>query len=88
MEEDTYTNPNEEAIVRCETTAGTITMQLIRAWSPIGYDRAVELFERKFYDHSHFYRVVPHFLVQFGKYCRNSLWLLLSLLLLFVCLVI
>ena len=65
-EDTTFVNPNEEAIVRCETTAGTITMQLIRAWSPLGYDRAVELFERKFYDHSHFYRVVPHFLVQFG----------------------
>ena len=35
-------------------------------WSPHGYDRAVELFERRFYDHSHFFRVVPKFLVQFG----------------------
>ena len=35
-------------------------------WSPNGYDRAVELFERKFFDGSHFFRVVPKFLVQFG----------------------
>ena len=35
-------------------------------WSPIGYDRAVELFERHFYDDSHFFRAVPNFLVQFG----------------------
>jgi len=59
-------NPMEEAIVRCKTTAGTFTMKLNRIWSPNGYDRAVELFERKFYDGSHFFRVVKGFLVQFG----------------------
>lgn len=56
----------EEAIVRCGTTKGDITLQLIREWSPNGYDRAVELFERHFYDGSHFFRAVPKFLVQFG----------------------
>jgi cyclophilin family peptidyl-prolyl cis-trans isomerase len=35
-------------------------------WSPNGYDRAVELYERHFYDNSHFFRAVPNFLVQFG----------------------
>ncbi|CAJ1968886.1 unnamed protein product [Cylindrotheca closterium] len=59
-------NPMEEAIVRCKTTAGTFTLKLNRIWSPNGYDRAVELFERKFYDGSHFFRVVKGFLVQFG----------------------
>jgi cyclophilin family peptidyl-prolyl cis-trans isomerase len=38
----------------------------LQDWSPNGYDRAVELFERHFYDGSHFFRVVPRFLVQFG----------------------
>eukprot|EP00529_Nitzschia_sp_RCC80_P028153 CAMPEP_0113440066 /NCGR_PEP_ID=MMETSP0014_2-20120614/366_1 /TAXON_ID=2857 /ORGANISM="Nitzschia sp." /LENGTH=269 /DNA_ID=CAMNT_0000330849 /DNA_START=87 /DNA_END=896 /DNA_ORIENTATION=+ /assembly_acc=CAM_ASM_000159 len=57
---------NEEAIVRCETTKGTITMKFIREWSPYGYDRAVELYERNFFDGSHFYRAIPKFLVQFG----------------------
>uniref|UniRef100_A0A6U9YFP8 PPIase cyclophilin-type domain-containing protein n=1 Tax=Pseudo-nitzschia australis TaxID=44445 RepID=A0A6U9YFP8_9STRA len=56
----------EEAIIRCGTTKGDITLKLIREWSPKGYDRAVELFERHFYDGSHFYRAVPKFLVQFG----------------------
>eukprot|EP00980_Cylindrotheca_fusiformis_P012413 scaffold3046_cov105-Cylindrotheca_fusiformis.AAC.12 len=56
----------EESIVRCKTTAGTFAMKLNRAWSPNGYDRAVELFERHFYDGSHFFRVVKGFLVQFG----------------------
>lgn len=41
-------------------------MHLFRAWSPHGYDRATALFERQYYDQSHFFRVVPHFLVQFG----------------------
>ena len=35
-------------------------------WSPHGYHKALELFQRGFYDNSHFFRVVPGFLVQFG----------------------
>lgn len=57
---------DEEAIVSCGTTKGDIELHLIREWSPNGYDRAVELYERHFFDHSHFYRAVPKFLVQFG----------------------
>lgn len=57
-------NPMEETLVRCKTTAGPFTLQLKRSLSPIGYDRAVELFERGFYDHSYFFRVVKNFLVQ------------------------
>lgn len=54
------------ARVECETTAGTIILEMHREWSPAGYDRAVDLFARHFYDHSHFFRTVPNFLVQFG----------------------
>mmetsp|Transcript_145 Transcript_145/g.196 ORF Transcript_145/g.196 Transcript_145/m.196 type:complete len:256 (+) Transcript_145:74-841(+) len=54
------------AIVKCGTSTGPIVMQLHRKWSPKGYDRAVELFRRGFYDNTHFFRVVPKFLVQFG----------------------
>ena len=50
----------------CGTTAGPVVMRLHRSWSPHGYDRAASLFDRGYYDHSHFFRVVPHFLVQFG----------------------
>jgi hypothetical protein len=57
---------HEEATVSCGTTKGPITIQLYRDWSPLGYDRAVELFERGFYDYSHFFRVLPRFIVQFG----------------------
>jgi cyclophilin family peptidyl-prolyl cis-trans isomerase len=56
----------EQAIVSCGTSTGPIVMQFTRQWSPIGYDRVVELFERSFFDHSHFFRVAPNFLVQFG----------------------
>uniref|UniRef100_A0A7S2MZS1 Peptidyl-prolyl cis-trans isomerase n=2 Tax=Helicotheca tamesis TaxID=374047 RepID=A0A7S2MZS1_9STRA len=56
----------ECATVRCDTTAGPFSIEMKRKWSPHGYDRAVELFDRGFYDSSHFYRVVPDFLVQFG----------------------
>mmetsp|Transcript_222 Transcript_222/g.523 ORF Transcript_222/g.523 Transcript_222/m.523 type:complete len:389 (-) Transcript_222:329-1495(-) len=56
----------QHAVVDCTTTAGPIKMHLHRSWSPHGYDRASSLFERGYYDHSHFFRVVPHFLVQFG----------------------
>lgn len=56
----------QHAIVQCTTTAGQIIMHMHRDWSPNGYDRAVSLFERGYYDNSHFFRVVPHFLVQFG----------------------
>lgn len=56
---------DEVSIIRCDTSAGTFTMRLVRRWSPHGYDRAIELFRRKYYDFSHFYRVTEY-LVQFG----------------------
>jgi peptidyl-prolyl cis-trans isomerase A (cyclophilin A) len=57
---------DEEAIVTCATSKGELVLQFYRHWSPNGYDRAMTLFEQHFYDHSHFFRVVPNFLVQFG----------------------
>ena len=47
---------SEEATVTCSTSKGEFKMKFFRNWSPLGYDRAVELFERGFYDHSHFFR--------------------------------
>ena len=58
--------PGEHALVSCGTSTGPVVMRLHREWSPLGYDRAVELFEQGFFDHSHFFRPVPDFLVQFG----------------------
>jgi cyclophilin family peptidyl-prolyl cis-trans isomerase len=57
----------EQEIVSCGTSPGAIVMQFTRQWSPIGYDSfVVELFKWSFYDHSHLFRVAPHYLVQFG----------------------
>lgn len=64
VSQDSY--PDQHAIVSCSTSAGPLVMHFHRAWSPHGYERATSLFERHYYDHSHFFRVVPHFLVQFG----------------------
>jgi peptidyl-prolyl cis-trans isomerase A (cyclophilin A) len=68
-----HDDAEEHAVVRCYTSAGIIVMNFHRAWSPNGYDRATLLFERGYYDESHFFRVVPHFLVQFGiSYTTDS----------------
>lgn len=63
---------DEVARIECGTTAGDIVLELHRQWSPAGYDRAVQLFARHFYDHSHFFRTVPSFLVQFGISYNSS----------------
>ena len=57
---------DEVAIVSCETSQGMMKWELYRDWSPIGYDRLVSLIELQFYDTTHFFRVVPNFLIQFG----------------------
>jgi len=62
----TRASEHSTALVTCETTKGQIVMEFFRDWSPLGFERAVELFDRGFYDHSHFFRVVHGFLVQFG----------------------
>ncbi len=56
----------ETTIVKCDTTVGHFSMRFRKNWSPIGYERVVELFRRGFYDNSHFFRVIPGFLTQFG----------------------
>ena len=60
-----HADEDEVSLIRCDTSAGKFTVRLERRWSPHGYDRAVELFRRKYYDNSHFYRVTDY-LVQFG----------------------
>ena len=66
MPQDYYVLPPRIGIVHCTTTAGPISFKIVEKWSPNGFDRALELFRRGFYDGSHFFRVVPGFLVQFG----------------------
>ncbi len=49
-----------------KTTRGDFTVQVTRAWSPIGADRFYNLVKGHFYDNTAFFRVVPGFVVQFG----------------------
>lgn len=43
---DNTAEKGEVAEVKCGTSAGDITIEFHRSWSPHGYDRAVELFEK------------------------------------------
>lgn len=53
-------------LVKFHTSKGDFTMKVTRAWSPIGADRFYNLVEHHFYDGASLFRVVPHFVVQFG----------------------
>jgi peptidyl-prolyl cis-trans isomerase A (cyclophilin A) len=66
MDPEVVAQSDEIAIVSCGTTKGPITIEFYKGWSPLGYDRVVHLFEIGFYDKTHFFRMVPKFLVQFG----------------------
>jgi peptidyl-prolyl cis-trans isomerase A (cyclophilin A) len=52
--------------VRFVTTKGDITIEVTRAWAPLGADRFYNLVRHHFYDNGSFFRVVPNFVVQFG----------------------
>jgi peptidyl-prolyl cis-trans isomerase A (cyclophilin A) len=49
-----------------ETTKGSFTIEVTRAWSPNGADRFYNLVKNGFFDGVKFFRVVPNFVVQFG----------------------
>ena len=51
---------------RFETSAGPFTVQVTRAWAPLGADRFYNLVKNGFFDGTRFFRVVPGFVVQFG----------------------
>ncbi len=52
--------------VRLETSKGNITVEVTRAWAPLGADRFYNLIRGGFYDGARFFRVLPGFVVQFG----------------------
>lgn len=56
----------EKYEVRFKTTRGDFTLQVTRAWAPLGADRFYNLVAAHFYDNTAFFRVVPGFVVQFG----------------------
>jgi peptidyl-prolyl cis-trans isomerase A (cyclophilin A) len=52
--------------VKFETTKGDFTVEVNKAWAPIGVERFHELVTSAYFDNSKFFRVVPRFVVQFG----------------------
>lgn len=52
--------------VRFETTKGAFTVEVTRAWAPLGADRFYNLVKLGFYDDTAFFRNVDGFMVQFG----------------------
>jgi peptidyl-prolyl cis-trans isomerase A (cyclophilin A) len=56
-----------------ETSQGDFTIEVTRAWSPLGADRFYNLVNNGYYDNIRFFRVVPGFVVQFGIHGEPSL---------------
>ena len=49
-----------------ETTAGDFSIEVVRAWAPIGADRFYNLARHGYYDDARMHRVVPGFITQWG----------------------
>src|ERR1035438_3783086 len=52
--------------VAFDTTEGTFTVEVPRAWAPHGADRFYELVNMRYFDDGRFFRVLPGFIAQFG----------------------
>lgn len=52
--------------VNLDTSKGAVVVEVTRAWAPHGADHFFDLVKTGYYDGDRFYRVVPHFVVQFG----------------------
>jgi len=62
----TNTTTPETYRAQFETTKGNFTVEVTRAWAPLGADRFYELINNGFYEGARFFRVLPGFVVQFG----------------------
>jgi peptidyl-prolyl cis-trans isomerase A (cyclophilin A) len=56
----------ETCQVRFDTSQGSFTVEITRAWAPLGADRFHTLVKGGFFDGARFFRVLPGFVVQFG----------------------
>ena len=52
--------------VKFVTTRGDFTIDVTRAWAPLGADRFYNLVKHHFYDNASFFRAISGFMVQFG----------------------
>jgi peptidyl-prolyl cis-trans isomerase A (cyclophilin A) len=59
-------NPADTYKVDFETSRGPFVVAVTRSLAPNGADRFYKLIQAKYFDGARFYRVVPHFVVQFG----------------------
>jgi peptidyl-prolyl cis-trans isomerase A (cyclophilin A) len=57
---------NDHPLVECETTKGSITIEVIPSWAPLGAERFLELIDDSFFTNIALFRSVPKFLAQFG----------------------
>ncbi len=55
-----------EFSVRMNTSKGPVTIQVTRAWAPLGADRFYNLVRAGFFTDMYFFRVIPNFMAQFG----------------------
>ncbi|MGQ0639851.1 MAG: peptidylprolyl isomerase [Gemmatimonadaceae bacterium] len=53
-------------LARFETSRGTFTVSVLRAWAPRGVDRFYNLARAGFFDRQKFFRVRANFIAQFG----------------------
>jgi peptidyl-prolyl cis-trans isomerase A (cyclophilin A) len=60
------THAPEKVTADIETSRGTITIELTRAWAPVGVDHFFNLARAGYYDNSRFFRVLYGFVAQFG----------------------
>jgi peptidyl-prolyl cis-trans isomerase A (cyclophilin A) len=56
----------EQYKVKFVTTRGEFTLNVTRAWAPLGADRFYNLVKHHFFDNASVFRVVPNFVAQFG----------------------
>jgi cyclophilin family peptidyl-prolyl cis-trans isomerase len=62
-----WTSPApEQFVVEFETSQGPFTVEVTRAWAPLGADRFYHLVQSGFFDDSRFFRVREGFIAQFG----------------------
>lgn len=53
---------------RFETSKGAFTVEVTRAWAPLGADRFYQLVSSGYFDNTRFFRVVEGFMAQFGAH--------------------
>ena len=63
--------------VTCTTTVGEFQIELYRSWSPIGFDRFLEMVDGSYFDGQALWRAVNRFVVQFGIPATPVRWVLL-----------